>query len=238
MGAPRYKLEQALVEASGVTHQGGWVANHDGNLSARLDSQKVGKSQSAGLADERFLITPTAFSKAAVGRENLLVVDGHGAVVSGRHKPFSELALHLYIYRQRPDVGVVVHAHPPHATALAVAGVAIATAMMPEPVVSLGKSVPLVPYAPPKSPEWTLNMKSGLEIADALLLEHHGVITCGGDLETAMLRMELVEHLARIQVIAQSLGGMGGGLGGGLRTIPGSDIDAMMAARRKAGLCP
>lgn len=213
--ATRRQLEEQLVHTSHAVHTRGWVANHDGNLSLRL-------------GDGRFLATPTAMSKGAVGLADLIVVDAAGKVVAGRRKAFSELALHLFIYRQRPDVAAVIHAHPPTATGLAVAGVAVRPTLLAEPVVSLGATIPLVPYARPKSPEWTLNMAPHLADADVLLLENHGVVAYGPDLETAFLRLELVEHLARIQLAAAQMGGA--------RDIPDADVAPLLASRTKAGL--
>ena len=213
----RRDLECAVADYSQRLHAAGWVANHDGNISVRLE-------------EDRFLITPTAVSKADVDRSKLLVVDERGQRVSGCYRPFSELNLHLYAYRERPDVQVVMHAHPPTATGFAVAGVEVLSTMMAEPVVSLGDVIPLVPYARPKTPESTLNMGPALAQSDAFLLQNHGVVTVGPDLETAFLRMELVEHLAKIQLVAQQLGGAS--------YIPHGDIEHLMGARAKAGLGP
>ncbi|MBI5508762.1 MAG: class II aldolase/adducin family protein [Deltaproteobacteria bacterium] len=212
---PRRVLEDQLVLYSQRLHQAGFVANHDGNLSARL-------------ADGRFLATPTAISKANVTRERLIVVDSEGRVVSGTGKPFTELALHLATYRVRADVMAVIHAHPPVATGFAVAGVAVRTAMIAEAVVSLGAVVPLVMYARPKTPEWTAALAPHLEDADLLLLEHHGALTCGPDLETCYLRMELVEHLAKIQLAATQVAAA--------RDIPAADVQKLLEARTAAGL--
>jgi len=211
----RRQAEDVLCDYSQRLHARGWVANHDGNLTFKLEA-------------DRFLATPTGVSKAAVTRERLIVVDGQGRRVSGSEKPFGELELHLFVYRQRPDVRAVIHAHPPTATGLAVAGVEIRPAMLAEPVVSLGRSIPLVPYARPKSPEFTLALGPHLAESDAVVLENHGVLTCGPDVELAYLRMELVEHLARIQLVAQQARAV--------REIPDADVEAMLEARRKAGL--
>lgn len=213
--ATRRQLEDELVDVSHALHAVGWVANHDGNVTVRLG---------AG----RYLATPTAVSKADVTRASLILVDDRGAVVSGTRKPFSELALHLAIYRARPDVEAVVHAHPPAATGLSVAGIQVRTTMLAESVVSLGATIPMVPYAAPKTPEWTASLIPAVDDADAVLLENHGVITCGPDLETAYLRMELVEHLAKIQLAAHQAGLV--------RDIPSSDVDPLLQARTKAGL--
>lgn len=215
MAATRRVLEEQIVDFSHRLHKRGWVANHDGNLTVRL-------------AEERYLATPTSVSKAEVNRQNLILVDGEGLVVSGGGKPFSELALHLYIFRHRPDVMAIIHAHPTTATGFSVAGVELRPTMMPEPVVSLGSRIPLVPYAAPKSPEWTTNLASHLADSDTILLEHHGVFSYGPDLETAFLRMELTEHLAKIQLAAQQAGGV--------RDIPGEHVEKLLAARTKAGI--
>jgi L-fuculose-phosphate aldolase len=212
---PRHRLEEQLVRASRRLHANGWVANHDGNLTARLESK-------------RFLATPTGVSKGDVDREKLIVVDDEGKLVSGQRKPFSELDLHLLVYRARPDVHAVIHSHAPSATALAVAGIAVEPRQLAEPVVSLGAAVPLVPYARPKSPACTANLLPFVEDADAVTLENHGVLAWGPDFELAYLRMELVEHLARIQIEAQKLGRV--------RTIPDADVAALLEARTKAGL--
>ena len=124
MSPPEARLRAELVDYCHRLHARGWVANHDGNLSARL-------------ADGRFLCTPTATSKAEVHAESLLIVDASGARVSGRAKPFSEIGLHMCIYKQRPDVQAVVHAHPPHATALAASGRCLDQPFLAEAVVSL-----------------------------------------------------------------------------------------------------
>ena len=215
MTTNRRELEIRVAEVSRALHRMGWVANHDGNVSVRLD-------------EGRFLATPTAVSKAAITRESLIVVDERGALVSGQGKPFTEMSLHLAVFRARSDVQAVVHAHPPTATGFAVAGSSIKTTMLAESVVSLGATVPLVAYARPKTPEWTQNLLAHLDEADALLLEHHGVLTYGPDVETAYLRMELVEHLAKIQLAAEQAGQT--------RDIPAADVAKLLEARTAAGL--
>src|SRR4051812_718884 len=102
--APLPRLRAELVSTSRRLHENGWVANHDGNLSVRLHGQ-------------RLLITPTAVSKRDVDDSMLLIVDMNGKVLEGRRKPFSELSVHLAIYKARPEAEAVLHAHPPYATA-------------------------------------------------------------------------------------------------------------------------
>jgi L-fuculose-phosphate aldolase len=193
----------------------GWVANHDGNASARCG--------------ERFVASPTAVHKGDVRAEMAVVVDAEGKVTGGERKVFSEMALHLACFRARPDIGWVLHAHPPTATGWAVAGETFwDPPFLAEAVVSLGAHVPLVPYVPPGGP--TGGLEAAIADADAVLLGNHGVLTVGKDAEQALLRMELVEHLARIALAARQLGGP--------RPLPADDVDRLLAARAKAGLGP
>lgn len=190
-------------------HHRGWVANHDGNVSCRL-------------GDGRYLASPTAVSKGAVESDMLVVLDDEGKVVSGSRKGFSEFALHLAVYRARPDVAWVVHAHPPRATGWAVTGQSFFDPpFLKEPVVSLGARVPVVADG---------ELGGAITEVDAVLLRNHGVVTVGADAETALLRMELVEHLAHIALVARQLGGA--------QPLPHHEIDAALAARAKAGLGP
>jgi L-fuculose-phosphate aldolase len=210
------RLRAEVVEICRRLHAQGWVANHDGNVTARI-----------GL--ERILATPTAVSKAAVTEEMLLVLDLEGRRVSGRLKPFSEVNLHLACYRAREEVRAVLHAHPPTATGFACAGVELPVAMMPEAVVSLGPVIPTAPYALP-GPAAATAAGDLVRHHDAILLASHGALTVGVDLEQAYLRMELVEHYARIAKVALELGGP--------KSLPPQDVEKLCEARAKAGLGP
>ncbi|MBK7756227.1 MAG: class II aldolase/adducin family protein [Deltaproteobacteria bacterium] len=192
MSHPEERARAALVSVSRRLHSAGWVANHDGNASARLD-------------DGRILATPTAVSKAEVSAESLVTLNDEGAVIAGTRKVFSEIALHRCAYRVREDVSAVLHAHPPYATAMAVAGVGLGAPFMAEPVVSLGREIPLIPHLLPGEDDGEL--AEALTRADAVLLGNHGVLTVGPDLETCLLRMELVEHLAKIFTLSLPHGG-------------------------------
>jgi L-fuculose-phosphate aldolase len=186
-------LRAQVAQVARRIHARGWVANHDGNVSAR-----VGK--------DRFLITPTATSKAEVDEASLVVVDFQGRPVEGVRKPPGETELHLAAYRARPDVGAVLHAHPPYATAFGVARLPLEPVCLPEAVVSLGR-VPLAPFAMPGSALATEAVSRCAAEADAMLLPGNGALTLGPDVQLCLLRMELVEHLATILHHARALGG-------------------------------
>ena len=215
------RARAALADYARRLHARGWVANHDGNVTQRAGDANGG----------RYLATPTAVSKADVTADNLIIVDDGGHTVAGSGKPFSEIMLHLTVYRSRPDVGAVVHAHPPTATGFACAGANIARLLaqplLPEAVVSLGLGIPLVPFAQPG--EAACRALAPFTLThDAVLIENHGVFAWGRTLEQAYLRLELVEHLAKIALTAQQLGGV--------RPLPDYAIPPLLEARRKAGL--
>jgi L-fuculose-phosphate aldolase len=215
--APLPKVRAELVAASKRMHSMGWVANHDGNISVRLTG-------------DRLLITPTAYSKWDVDEASLIIVDLAGKVLEGRKKPFSELELHLAAFRARPEVEVVMHAHPPHATAYGLVGQELAPIAMPEIVVSLGDRIPTLPRAMPRTPEAVKNVEAASAKVDAMVLAGNGVLTLGADLSQALLRMELVEHYAKILTAAKALGPV--------QPLDPGDVAKLLEARKKAGLGP
>jgi L-fuculose-phosphate aldolase len=210
-------LRAQIVATSKRLHAMGWVANHDGNVSVRLTGN-------------RFLITCTAVSKADVDDASLLIVSADGSVLEGRRKAFSELDLHLAAYRARPDAQAVIHAHPPYATATGLVGQALDCPAMPEVVVSLGPKIPLAPRALPRSPEAVKSVEALCAEFDALLLQGNGALSLGDDLSQAYLRMELVEHYAKILSLARAMGTVA--------PLSSGELDKLGQARTKAGLGP
>ena len=209
----RHPLRSQVADIAQHLHARGWVANHDGNVTARDGAQ--------------FIATPTATSKRLVGERSLITVDAKGKVV-GSGKVFGEIGLHLVIYERRADVGAVVHAHPPYATAISCArNHPIERPFIAEALVSLGPKIPKIPYAQPGDAAKQA-LAPWCELVDAVLLGNHGVIAWGGDPEQAMLRLELVEHLARIAIEAAPLGGV--------QPLPTGAIQPLLAARAKAGI--
>lgn len=211
------KLRAQVVATSKRLHEMGWVANHDGNVSVRLKG-------------DRLLITCTALSKRDMDDASLLVVDMQGRVLEGRKRPFSELELHLAAYRTRPEVNAVLHAHPPFATAFGLVGRELSPVAMPEIVVSLGDRIPTVRRQMPKDPDGLRILEQYTALYDAMLLGGNGVLTLGDDLTQALLRMELVEHYAKILHAAQALGTV--------EPLAPSNTAKLLEARRKAGLGP
>ena len=191
-------FEQQRVQICEVCQkmwQLGWVAANDGNVTMKLE-------------DGTFLATPTGISKSMMSPEMLVQIAAQGNVLSALngYKPSSEIKMHLCCYRQREDVGAVVHAHPPAATGYAVAGKSLDGYNMIETVISMG-SVPLTPYGTPSTDEVPQAITPYLEHHDVLLLQNHGALTLGQDLLTAYYRMESLELWAKISINAHLLGG-------------------------------
>jgi L-fuculose-phosphate aldolase len=181
-----------IVQFGKLLHQTGLVAATDGNLSVRL-------------SDGNFLCTPTLMSKGMMSPDDMVLVDALGHKVSGRRSVSSEIAMHLFIYRNRPDVNAVVHAHPPTATGFAAAGIPLDSALCSEIVISLG-TVPLADYETPGTPELAEALAPLVGGHDAILMANHGVVTYGEDLLTAYMNMETVEHYAKIALVTHMLG--------------------------------
>lgn len=173
----------------------GWVAANDGNLSVRLPNGD-------------FLATPTGISKSFITPEKLVVIDADGNVLEAEngYRPSSEIKMHLRCYKEREDVGAVLHAHPPTATGYAVAHVPLDRYTMIETVAAIG-SIPVTPYGTPSTYEVPDAIAPYLQEHDVLLLANHGALTVGADAITAYYRMETLELFAKISLTAHLLGG-------------------------------
>lgn len=191
-----HELRREMIRAGRLMWERGFVAATDGNLSARMGAN-------------RLLVTASGVSKGFLSDEDLVVIRMDGETVSsyrGRDaRPSTEIALHLEVYRQRPDVNAVVHAHPPLATAFSIAGVSLARCVIPEVIVALG-GIPTAEYATPGTPEVPVSIRQAIGDYDAMILAHHGSLTVGDTLWEAYLRLEKVEHTAEITLAAQQLG--------------------------------
>ncbi|HWB29705.1 MAG TPA: class II aldolase/adducin family protein [Vicinamibacterales bacterium] len=172
----------------------GFVASNDGNISVRI-------------APDRLLMTPASVSKGFMTPDMMVVTDLDGTLVSGApgRKPSSETLMHLVAYRERPDVGAVVHAHPPLSTGFAVAGIPLDRAVLAEVVTTLG-SIPIADYGTPSTTELADAVRPFVKAHDGLLLANHGALALGKDLFSAYYKMETIEHFARISLVARQLG--------------------------------
>lgn len=185
-------LKKEIIEVGKRIYNNGFVASNDGNISARIDSNRI-------------VITPTGVSKGFMSVSDLIILDMEGNKLSGRKEPSSESLMHLEIYKNRKDVMSVCHAHPPYATAFAVAGISLDKMILPEVIISLG-TIPIVEYGLTGTPYLYKQISKYIHDYDAFLLENHGALTVGSSIINAYHKMETLEHAAKIQFIAQQLG--------------------------------
>jgi L-fuculose-phosphate aldolase len=214
MSKTERELRQDIVEVGRLVYQKGWVAANDGNISIRLDS-------------ERLLCTPTGVSKGMMHVDDLIIVDMQGNKLQGRKERTSEIAMHLTVYSMRPDVSAVVHAHPPVATGFAAAGKALNVALLPEVIIGLG-CVPLAEYGLPGTPALTDPMLPYIPKYDAILMANHGAVCYGEDVFKAYFKMETTEHYARIALVAELLGGQ--------KALPRTEVQKLFDSRTRYGV--
>lgn len=186
------QLRADIVEVGRRLHQRGFIASNDGNISVRLD-------------DDRLLTTPKGVSKGFMTPDMMVTTDLEGRKIAGNREPSSEILMHLVVYHNRPDVKAVVHAHPPTATGFAVAGIPLDRAVLAEVVTTLG-SIPIADYGTPSTQELADAVKKYIKAHDGLLLANHGALTVAGELFAAYYKMETIEHFARISLVARLLG--------------------------------
>lgn len=179
---------------------------------------------SARVGRDRFLTTPSGVCKGWLEPGDLVVVDGQGRRLAGSRPPSSEFEMHRVIYEERPDVSAIVHAHPALATAFTVAGRDLGEPILTEGLLTIGEIV-TAPYATPGTPAVGAGLRDLVRQHDAILLAHHGAVTCAKDLDTAFWYMEIVEHTARTYLAAEALGGA--------RPLPGAEVERLLGIRQR-----
>ena len=187
-----WHIRRQMVEIGKRVYDKGFVAATDGNLSHRLSGDRV-------------LVTPGGFCLGEMQPTDLAVVDVAGRFLTGPNQPTSELPLHLTVYRIRPDVQAVVHAHPPTANAFSFAGESLEQCVIPEVVVGFG-TIPTTRYATPSSEEGAEVVNELIRDHDGLILQRHGSLTVGASLRDAYFKLEKIEHAAHITLMARLLG--------------------------------
>jgi L-fuculose-phosphate aldolase len=205
------KHRDEIVRYGRMLHERGFVAAMDGNLSVRLKN-------------DRILVTPTAVSKGAMRPADMVIVDLDGKRVSGRRNVTSEIGMHLLVYRMRPDIQAIVHAHPPKATGFAAAGMALTEPLVCEVVIGLG-CIPLARYGTPGTSELARTLEPFVPNYDAILMSNHGVVAYAETLEHAYMKMETVEHFAQIALVTHLLGRQ--------QPLKKGEVDKLLVARAK-----
>ncbi len=185
-------LREAICEVGRRLWTKGFTAATDGNISVRLSSGT-------------FLSTPSGISKGFMKPEDLVLVDADGDKIAGTGNVTSEFRTHLAAYEERPDIGAVVHAHPPKAVAASLVGVSLAEPLLPEVVLAIG-GIPTVPYATPASAEGGKAIRGIIRRCDAVIIAKHGTLTVGRDVFAAYLTLEKVEHAAETVLWAKLMG--------------------------------
>jgi L-fuculose-phosphate aldolase len=187
------QAREQIISFCRLGWQKGYLAAMDGNISVRLGA-------------DRLLVTPSGRSKAMLQTSDLVEVDLEGRALGNEAKPSTELALHLAVYKTRPEANAVVHAHPPLSGAFSLAERELDLSGIPEALLHLGH-VPIVPYAKPGGTELAEEVTPYLHDCQALLLSHHGTLTFSKDLETAWAYTEKLENAAHLLWATESLGG-------------------------------
>jgi L-fuculose-phosphate aldolase len=185
-------LRADIVEIGRRMYARGYTASNDGNISVRL-------------GPDRLLMTPKSVCKGFMTPDMMCITDLDGRKLQGDRDPSSEMLMHLEVYRQRPDVQAVVHAHPPTATGFAVAGIPLDRAVLAEVLTTLG-SIPIAEYATPSTAELPEAVRKYVKAHDGMLLANHGALSLGADLYSAYYKMETIEHFAKISLVARLLG--------------------------------
>jgi len=211
---PEFKLREQMVDVGRKIWLKGFCAGNEGNHSYRL-------------SEDRVLCTPSLISKGNLKPDDMCIVDMEGKQVSGKRKRTSEILLHLAIYKGRDDVRAVIHSHPPHATAFAIADIDLPTCIHPEAEVFLGP-VKTAKYVTPGDTRLPESIKPFIKESNTILLGNHGVVCYGPDLEDAYYKLEIVDAYARILLLTKQLGSV--------RPLSGDEMTDLLALKSKFGM--
>ncbi len=211
-----YELKKLMVDIGKRIWTRGYIAANDGNITVKLN-------------DNEILTTPTGISKGFMTTDMMIKMNISGEILSraSNYKPSSEVKMHLEVYKERPDIKSVIHAHPPYCTSFAVAGIPLDKCVLPEAIIVLG-AVPITPYGTPSTREIPDSINPYIKTSDAVLLANHGALTLGSDLINAYYKMETLEHTAKIVSLATQLGKV--------NVLPENEVSKLMDVRAKMNL--
>ncbi|HEV3143139.1 MAG TPA: class II aldolase/adducin family protein [Gemmataceae bacterium] len=187
-----FKIKEQMCEIGRRVYARGFAAANDGNITYRLNERQV-------------FCTPTMVCKGFLKPDDICLVDYDGKQLAGKRKRTSEVMLHLAVYKTRPDVQAVVHCHPPHATAFAVAHEPIPKCILPEVEVFLGE-VPIARYETPGDQRFAATILPFVKNCNTIILANHGTVTFGPDLEKAYWNSEIIDAYCKILILAKQLG--------------------------------
>jgi L-fuculose-phosphate aldolase len=186
------RLRRAICEIGKLAYAKGYIVGADGNLSARM-------------SDGTILITPAGAMKGFLEPQHLAHIDLQGNVVDGGPKASTERAIHTVVYAERPEMKAVVHAHPPHAVAMTIAGIDLQQPFIPEIIVTIG-GIPTAPFGTPGTQELPESIRAIVRCSDTVVMKNHGSVTMGTNLLDAFKKLDMVEHTAKILWLARCVG--------------------------------
>lgn len=207
----RDQLKEDVCEVGRRLYGNGYIAAMEGNVSIRV-------------SDDEVMSTPAGICKGYLTPDMIVTCDMEGEKLTGELRVSTEIQMHLTVYRARPDVRAVVHAHPPKCTGFAVAGVPLNKAVLAEVVVTLG-CIPLAEYGTPSTRELAESVDRLVRMSDGILLSNHGALTVGKDIYDAYYKMEVIEHFAEISLISRQLGGE--------RLLPQKEVSRLLDLRQR-----
>lgn len=211
-----FEIKKQICDIGKRIYDKGMVAANDGNISVKI-------------SENEFLCTPTGVSKGFMTPEYICKVDKEGNVIQANagFKPSSEIKMHMRVYKERPDVKSVVHAHPIYATSFAIAGIPLTQPIMPEAVIALG-CVPIAEYGTPSTNEIPDAVEKYLQHYDAVLLANHGALSYSDSLLAAYHKMESLEFYAELLFRSKQLGGP--------KELSDEQVQRLYEIRRQFGL--
>jgi len=210
-----WKTREEICQVGRLLYAKNFVAANDGNISVRV-------------AQGRYLCSPTLVSKGFMKPQDIALVDDQGRQITGPKPRTSEILLHLEIYHALPEINAVVHAHPPHATAFAITGQQVPSAILPEVEIFIGQ-VPLAEYDTPGGKDFARTILPHLKNkANTILLANHGAVACDEDLERAYFHLETLDHYCRILLLARGLGPV--------RPLPPEKVDELLDLKTRLGI--
>ena len=215
VGEEEARLRQAICRVGALCYQRFYIVGADGNISARL-------------SDGSILITPAGAMKGFLEPHHLARIDMQGRTLDAGPRASTEVGIHLVAYQERPEMRAMVHAHPPHAVALTVAGVDLSMPIIPEIIVTIG-GIPTAPFGTPGTDELPESIREIVRCSDTLIMQNHGSVTVGANLMDAYKKLDMLEHTARILWLAHVVKG-------GLEPLPREAVEKLLATREALGI--
>ena len=206
-----WEIRREICQYGKKVYDKGFVAATDGNISMRM-------------MGDRLFITPSASCLGTLNVNDLVYVDFNSQVLQSHSNPSSELPMHLEIYKKRPDVNAIIHTHPANSTAFTVAGENFSEPVLPELILGIG-DIPIAKYATPSTNESAIVISDLIKKHDVIILDHHGVVTVGKDLQEAFYKLERLEHAASTLLAAKQLGN--------INPLNPSDIEKLHKIKQK-----